>query len=453
MSTVSFSPGETVHHKSLGVGQVVGPSASGDEFLNVIFNDGQIRSIAVFGLFPDAESARAFEPSRTRPSANKPSTVHAKPFEWRDPAKIPPRDFLYGTHYARTFVSATAAPGGTGKSAHAKAEALAMLTGRTLLGVEPRYPSLNVWYWNLEDPLDEIERGFAAVRMHHRVQGIAGQLFVNSGRETPLVIGSKVRDQAVIAEPVVEALVTEIVGKAIDVIIVDPFISSHEVPENDNGGIDKIVKAWGRVAGNGNCAVELIHHTKKMGGEAMSEESFRGAKSFVDGLRSGRVLHRMSEADAGTMGVAQERKRYFYTMPEKQSLAPPAEERAWFRLASVEIGNGDNVGAVEAWQPPNPFDDVSADDLAKVQDLLRPGTYRQSDQADDWGGYAVATVLGLDAGSGLKAAQRNAAQKAARGKIKHLLRTWEMNGAISVEVLPDSKRMPRAFYCVPDAAE
>jgi hypothetical protein len=403
---------------------------------------------------PFRKGMRRIEPNR--PSAPKSrggrTAIRAEIFEWRDPSTIPARDFLYGSHYSREFVSGTAAPGGTGKSAASVAEAVAMVSGRPILGTNPKRP-LNVWMWNLEDPREEVERRFAAAVLHHGIdpRNMPGKLYVNSGRDTPLVIGTKFRDHVVIAQPVVDALVAEIEALAIDVLVIDPFISSHGVPENDNGAIDAIVKEWGRIAGRGRCAVELVHHTKKMNGEGMSEESFRGAKSLVDGLRSGRVLHRMSETDAGNLGVSAEYRRYFYTMPEKQSMAPPASERTWYRLASVEIGNGDNVAAVELWKPPNPFDGITAMHLEKVQSMFRSGTWRQSDQANDWGGYAVATVLELDAGAGLRAAQRNPTQKAVRGKIKQILRTWEMNGAIATETRQDpSRRVEKSFYCVPD---
>ena len=53
----------------------------------------------------------------------------ATPFLWRDSALIPPRDFLFGTHFIRQFVSGTAAPGGTGKSFLIQGEALSMVSG------------------------------------------------------------------------------------------------------------------------------------------------------------------------------------------------------------------------------------------------------------------------------------------------------------------------------------
>ena len=51
-----------------------------------------------------------------------------------------------------------------------------------------------------------------------------------------------------IVRPVVDALVAEIIDKQIDVMAIDPFVSCHELPENDNTAQDMAVKEWGRVA-------------------------------------------------------------------------------------------------------------------------------------------------------------------------------------------------------------
>ena len=55
-------------------------------------------------------------------------------FKWRDPATLQRRQFVYGTHYIRKFVSTTLAPGGAGKTSLGIVEALAICTGRPLLG-------------------------------------------------------------------------------------------------------------------------------------------------------------------------------------------------------------------------------------------------------------------------------------------------------------------------------
>lgn len=95
-------------------------------------------------------------------------------------------------------------------------------------------------------------------------------------------------------------------------LVVDPFVSCHELPENDNSGMDRVVKAWARVAKEAGCGIVLVHHTRKMGGdrEQADAESSRGGKAFVDGCRAVRVLNRMTAAEAQTAGVENHR-RYF----------------------------------------------------------------------------------------------------------------------------------------------
>ena len=63
--------------------------------------------------------------------------ITATPYVWCDPKTIPPRDFLYGYHYVRRYVSLTVAMGGVGKSSEILTEIAAMITGRELLGIKP----------------------------------------------------------------------------------------------------------------------------------------------------------------------------------------------------------------------------------------------------------------------------------------------------------------------------
>src|SRR4051794_22412297 len=48
--------------------------------------------------------------------------ISASPYVWREPAKLEPRRWLYGTHRIRQFTSVTVAPGGLGKSSLVIAE-------------------------------------------------------------------------------------------------------------------------------------------------------------------------------------------------------------------------------------------------------------------------------------------------------------------------------------------
>ena len=75
---------------------------------------------------------------------------------------VPPREWLGFNHYIRSFLSATVAPGGVGKSSNAITEALSMAVGRDLLAKKDTPGTVNeklkVWVFNLEDPYTELQR-------------------------------------------------------------------------------------------------------------------------------------------------------------------------------------------------------------------------------------------------------------------------------------------------------
>jgi RecA-family ATPase len=262
-----------------------------------------------------------------------PATLTAQPYVWRDPKTIPPRQWLHAGHYIRGFLSATIAPGGLGKTSLQLVEAVGMTGGRDLLKGTTA-PPLNVWYWNLEDPRDEIDRRIAAILLHYgiadgssKVAGKWGRLFVNS--EEPLVIAAMGRDETVVAEPVVGRLMSEIIGHQIDALIVDPFVSSHKVPENDNGAIDTVAKTWSRIARTCNCAVEVAHHIRKPSSGSTAEitvDDARGAGALKDAGRSVRVLNVMSKEEAETISIKPAQRRcYFHIDDGKANMKPPAE--------------------------------------------------------------------------------------------------------------------------------
>lgn len=379
----------------------------------------------------------------TGPEHHQSSGFDATPFVLRDPASIPPRDWLYGRHLIRRFVSVTVAPGAVGKSSLTIAEALAMATGRNVLGHTLSGEPLRCWLWNLEDPRDEIERRIAGACLHFGLSAadLGGRLFVDSGRDHPLCIGTTDRHGTRIHEPVVDALVEALRRRRIDVLVVDPFVSSHGVPENDNTAIDAIAKAWGRVAERADCAIELIHHARKMAGAEVTAESSRGGIALISASRVTRVLNRMSEGDAARAGV-DEPRRYFRAFSDKANLSPPAEASDWYHLESVSLPNGDSVGVVTPWTWPDAFDGVTAQDLLAVQRRIGGGEWREDFRAAAWAGKAVADALDLDIEN-----------KAAKVKIKALLKTWIAGGALRVVDRTDEHRSTRKFVEVGTWAE
>lgn len=358
--------------------------------------------------------------------------IHAKPYAFVEPSAIPRRDWLYGRHLIRKFVSVTVAPGGVGKSSLVIAEALAMVSGKPLLGIETK--PLRVWYWNLEDPYDELQRRVQAAIQHYGLtqEDIGGRLFVNSGRESPLRIAALDKQgTARILRPIVDGFSAEMAAMAIDVASIDPFVSSHQIPENDNNGMDLVTKEWGSVADRANAAIGLIHHTRKMGGEETTADSARGGKAIVDAAREARVLNRMSKEDAAKAGIDNHRL-YFRTYSDKANMAPPADHSDWFKLESVALGNGDEVGVVVPWSWPDPFETITQQDVLRVQAAVAEREYRESVQSKDWIGYLIADVTGLDP-----------SEAAEKQKIKSIVREWLEKGWLKVTKIRDEKGKDR----------
>ena len=220
---------------------------------------------------------------------------------------------------------------------------------------------MNVWYWNGEDPAEEIERRIAAIMIYYRVdpREIEGRLFIDSGRETKIVIASKTRSGVVIATPVINEINASIRENSIDVFIVDPFVRSHAVTENDNSEIEIVAAQWSEIADSGNCALELVHHSRKTGGAEVTVEHSRGGIALIDKSRSARVLNQMTREEAEKADI-EHPGFYFRVDNGKANLAPPSSKANWHRLNSVSLGNGaaddleDQVQVVTAWTMPDP---------------------------------------------------------------------------------------------------
>jgi hypothetical protein len=371
------------------------------------------------------------------------------PFKWRDPATFPRRDFVYGRHYVRGFLSVTVAPTKVGKSSLCLVEAVAMAAGRNLLGVEPIRP-MRVWYWNGEDPREELERRVLAICLRYNIDRseIEGNLFLDSGRDTEIIVATQTKSGAVIATPVEDALTAALIDGEFDVFIVDPAVSIHHVSENDNMAIDAVAKTFGRIGGNANAAIEAVHHTRKLGGAMATIEDSRGASAWTAAARDVRVLNRMCQEEAERAGIETGNERRYFRADSDGNLAPPAAAE-WFHLASEGLGNGsdgpiddqDCVQVVTQWTMPNAFAGVTVSDLRKVQSAIAEGRWRENSQAKDWAGIAVAGVMNLDA-----------ANKAHRAKIIGLLKVWIANGMFVVVEGEDDQRKKKSYIEVGKAA-
>ena len=358
--------------------------------------------------------------------------MQPKPFDLVDFASIPAREWVYGRHFIRKFLSVTVAGGGTGKTSLLMAECVAMATGLPLLGVETE--KRRVWIWNLEDPLEELHRRLAAIMIHYNIkpEDYAESLFVNSGRDDRLVVTQTINN-IVVASPVVNLLIEFITKAEIDVLVIDPFVSTHDVSENDNQAINTVVTQWAKIADKANCSIELVHHTRKAQQNVRGSGSFddaRGASALTDKARHVRRIAKMTPDEARLAGIEESNAwRFTREADSKDNLAPPTGDNSWRQMCSVTLPNGDSVGVIEPWEWPDPFSDITVGDLNLVKSSLMGGEHRLDVRAKNWYGHAVGDALGLDT-----------SESSVKSTVKQLMSTWLTNKEFEIYEVSDKSR-------------
>src|SRR5258707_4463356 len=315
--------------------------------------------------------------------------------------------WIYGRHLIRRHVSATIASGAIGNTSLKIVEALALATGRSLLGQDVPKRS-RVWLFNLEDDMIELRRRVSAAMIHYNIKpsDIGDRLHIDG--EKSLVITKTTRQGTIINVPVVDAVVEAVEALEIDVLFVDPFISSHDAPESDSGAMDLVMKSgWVRVAREGNCAVELCHHTTKADTSSgmATAMSGRGSGAVVFACRSVMVLNPMTNEEAKAAAL-QSPSGYFSAKDDKQNLTLKTGTRDWYKMESVSLGNGgkgnlsilrsDSIGVVTRWQWPTQasfVEEVTGQQLQAIKDRLKAKAYRKDAQSKSGAGYVVAAGL------------------------------------------------------------
>ena len=152
-------------------------------------------------------------------------------------------------------------------------------------------------------------------------------------------------DGEVIRAPFVDRLVVYIKDHGIELIVIDPFVSSHRSSENDNSKIDDVVHIYKSIAAITGCAIVLVHHTRKgSGDEAPTIEASRGGKALSDGCRVGEIILPIPQSDKKLFGLSDDEARDIVRMDSVKSNYSRKGAGVYFKLESLKLPNGDWVG-------------------------------------------------------------------------------------------------------------
>jgi hypothetical protein len=341
---------------------------------------------------------------------------------------LPPRQWVYGQHYLRQFVSVLASAGGIGKTSLQIVEALAICTGRALLG-EAVHEQTNVWLVNLEDPMEEMQRRvLAAMRLFGiKPEEVKGRLFLDAGRNFRMKFATQTREGVIPNADLIRHMVEKIPERGIGAVFIDPFVGTHDVSENDNGAINSVLAEIRTIADATGCAIGLVHHIRKGNGEDATIDSVRGANSLIGAARAARVINRLGKDEAAKLGIDEMDAASIFRVDDgKANLAPPAAKSVWRKMQGVKIGNGEWVGVATEYKLPDAFEGISASDAMAVQKAVgnaaEHSALRANSQAKAWAGHVIGDILGIDT-----------SEKAGKDKVSTVLKQWIKTDVLRIE--------------------
>ncbi len=365
------------------------------------------------------------------------------PYNMFNALTLPRREWVYGYDYIKKYISVTASAGGIGKTSAIIVEALAIATGKDLLGT-PVKEQTNVWIINLEDPISEMQMRTIAAMQHYNIkpEEIKGRLFMDGEDTMQITLAAESRDGLITNDDMLAAMTRKIKENNIGAVILDPFVSAHLVNENSNGSIQAVVAMLRKLARDTNSSVQLVHHIRKGNGDDATIDSVRGAGSLIGAARAARVINRITPEDAMALGVDEHEALGIFRVDDgKANLAPPSDKAVYRRMQSVEIANGEHIGVATEFKLPDLFDGVTADNARAVQKLVNEAEanqtpYKANVQAKQYVGHAVAEELKLD--------MEKAGDKA---KVKAIVKQWMKTNVLKLSEMYD-KRQGRDVQCV-----
>lgn len=267
-----------------------------------------------------------------------------------DPADIPVKFWLSMGYILCGYICLLIAPGAAGKSILTITEAISIALGRDLLKLG-HVEQGNVLLINNEDDNDELLRRIDGVCREFKVnrKELANRLFFHSGYGKRVIFATELENN-ILSTNEADKIVRFIKEKNIRLLIVDPFISTHNSEENNNSKIDQVIQVYRQIAIETNVAIRIVHHTPKCNNSnsgAGDVDMARGASSLKDGARVAHTLFPMSNDEAKQYGICmQEQLRYVRLDDAKTNFSLKTGKAKWLYKKSVTIANGEVIGVL-----------------------------------------------------------------------------------------------------------
>jgi len=277
-----------------------------------------------------------------------------------DAAKIPKRKWIIDRYVLGNYIAIIGAGGATGKSMITLCLAVSVALGKDLLGLGDTVQG-NALVINNEDDNDELNRRLAGIFKLYRIKSheVTNKLYIKSGYGERVTISNNTgTGNITMMSPDVEKIINEIKRCNIKLLIIDPFVSTHQESENDNSAIDTVMSYYRHIASETGVALFLVHHTRKDGEESDSHagdvDVMRGASSLKDAARLCFTLSKMGKKTAKDHGIDDKTKNQLSRLDDAKNNFTLSDGKAkWFKMESVQIANGEWLGVPRSYDLPD----------------------------------------------------------------------------------------------------
>lgn len=339
---------------------------------------------------------------------------------------IPVREFLDSANiFPHRNVALLGGDGGVGKSLLAMQLALSCTTGSTWLGLTVMQGP--VVYFSAEDDRDEIK---IRLREISAAEGVdleeAYQLYpiYMAGEDAVLAFEKQGRLEVTKLFQRLRRTLEELNPV---LLILDNLADIFAGNENNRSLAKQFIGLLRGLAIEFDCVVLLLAHPSLAGLSAGTGTS--GSTAWSNSVRVRLYLTKPESADADANDRVLEVKKANYG---------PAGTKLHMKWAKGRLVRAEPVNVLDALHSAADFDHVAA--------KLSTNTWRVSEQSEDWGGFAVAEVLDIDAGRHLAAKDRSPEQEKNRSTCRRLLSVWVAAKTIGIVELKDSYRRPTKYY-------
>jgi len=316
--------------------------------------------------------------TNTEPNVNNPTLGETLPEKLGmrtiscdfDAANIPKRKWIIDRLALANYIAIIGAGGATGKSMITLCLAVSVALGKDLLNLGDTVQG-NALVINNEDDNDELDRRLAGIFKLYRIKSheVTNKLYIKSGYGERVTISTNTGNITMMSPDVVK-IINEIKRCNIKLLIIDPFVSTHQESENDNSAIDNVMSYYRHIASETGVALFLVHHTRKDGEESDSHagdvDVMRGASSLKDAARLCFTLSKMGKKTAKDHGIDDKTKNQLSRLDDAKNNFTLSDGKAkWFKMESVQIANGEWLGVPRSYDLPDAINGKEASNESK----------------------------------------------------------------------------------------